>query len=74
MFFTLHVHGSCFTKRNVVLPTLFDVFMQVEKTTWDWELINTNKPIWSRKPKDVKDEEYNEFYKSFTKVILSIRH
>lgn len=40
---------------------------KVEKTTWDWELINTNKPIWSRKPKDVKDEEYNEFYKSFTK-------
>lgn len=44
------------------------VVFQVEKTTWDWELINTNKPIWSRKPKDVKDEEYNEFYKSFTKV------
>lgn len=42
--------------------------VQVEKTTWDWELINTNKPIWSRKPKDVKDEEYNDFYKSFTKV------
>lgn len=40
---------------------------KVEKTTWDWELINTNKPIWSRKPKDVKDEEYNDFYKSFTK-------
>ncbi|KAL9959659.1 hypothetical protein ACROYT_G032999 [Oculina patagonica] len=40
---------------------------KVEKTVWDWELINTNKPIWSRKPKDVKDEEYNEFYKSFTK-------
>ncbi|CAH3157457.1 unnamed protein product, partial [Porites evermanni] len=40
---------------------------KVEKTVWDWELVNTNKPIWTRKPKDVKDEEYNEFYKSFTK-------
>lgn len=47
---------------------VYVVVFQVEKTTWDWELINTNKPIWSRKPKDVKDEEYNEFYKSFTKV------
>lgn len=40
---------------------------KVEKTVWDWELINTNKPIWTRKPKDVKDDEYNAFYKSFTK-------
>ncbi|XP_068689851.1 endoplasmin-like [Montipora foliosa] len=40
---------------------------KVEKTVWDWELVNSNKPIWTRKPKDVQDEEYNEFYKSFTK-------
>jgi len=40
---------------------------QVEKTTWDWELMNENKPIWTRKPKDVTDEEYNKFYQSFTK-------
>jgi len=40
---------------------------QVEKTIWDWKLINGNKPIWTRKPADVKDDEYNSFYKSFSK-------
>ena len=40
---------------------------KVEKTTWDWELINTSKPIWTRKPAEINDEDYNEFYKSITK-------
>lgn len=40
---------------------------KVEKTTWDWELVNKNKPIWLRKSKEVDDTEYNEFYKSITK-------
>lgn len=40
---------------------------KVEKTTWDWKLINTAKPIWQRKPKDISEEEYSEFYKSLTK-------
>jgi len=39
----------------------------VEKTTWDWELINDSKPIWLRKPAEVEDKEYDEFYKSITK-------
>ena len=39
----------------------------VEKTVWDWELMNDTKPIWRRKAKDVDDSEYNEFYKVLTK-------
>lgn len=44
---------------------------KVEKTVWDWELINVAKPIWTRKPADISDDEYNEFYKSITKDSLN---
>lgn len=40
---------------------------KVDKTVWDWELINSAKPIWTRKEKEVSDEEYNEFYKAVTR-------
>lgn len=40
---------------------------KVEKTIWEWQLVNTAKPIWTRKPAEITDEEYNEFYKSITK-------
>jgi len=40
---------------------------KVDKTTWDWELLNNAKPIWTRKPSDVEEKEYEEFYKAITK-------
>lgn len=40
---------------------------KVDKTTWDWELINSAKPIWTRKPAEIDEKEYTEFYKAITK-------
>lgn len=40
---------------------------KVDKTMWDWELLNDSKPIWTLKPNEVDDKEYNEFYKTLTK-------
>lgn len=39
----------------------------VEKTVWEWKLLNNNKPIWSRKPSEIEDKEYADFYRSFSK-------
>ncbi|XP_034001861.1 endoplasmin [Trematomus bernacchii] len=40
---------------------------KVEKTVWDWELMNDIKPIWQRQAKEVEEEEYTAFYKTFSK-------
>ncbi|XP_018414437.1 PREDICTED: endoplasmin [Nanorana parkeri] len=40
---------------------------KVEKTIWDWELMNDIKPIWQRPAKEVEEDEYTAFYKSFSK-------
>jgi len=32
----------------------------------EWELVNKNKPVWLRNPKEVTKEEYAAFYKSLT--------
>ena len=40
---------------------------KVKETVWEWELMNTIKPIWTRNSKEVTDEEYENFYKAFSK-------
>ncbi|KYO36449.1 hypothetical protein Y1Q_0024190 [Alligator mississippiensis] len=40
---------------------------KVEKTVWDWELMNDIKPIWQRPAKEVEEDDYKAFYKSFSK-------
>uniref|UniRef100_A0A8C5SR34 Endoplasmin n=1 Tax=Laticauda laticaudata TaxID=8630 RepID=A0A8C5SR34_LATLA len=39
----------------------------VQKTVWDWELMNDIKPIWQRPSKEVEEDEYKAFYKTFSK-------
>jgi molecular chaperone HtpG len=36
------------------------------KTELVWDRVNKHAPIWQRKPEEVKQEEYDEFYKSFS--------
>merc|ERR1712147_220655 len=34
--------------------------------TKEWEILNTQKPIWVRKPEEVKEEEYAALYKTIS--------
>merc|ERR1719357_2075571 len=50
---------------------------KVKEVTHDWEKVNTQKPIWMRKPDEVKDEEYTSFYKSVSndwEEHLAVKH
>merc|ERR1739838_925422 len=50
---------------------------KVKEVKHEWEKVNTQKPIWMRKPDEVKDEEYAAFYKSVTndwEEHLAVKH
>lgn len=34
----------------------------------EWSLVNEQKPIWTRDPSDVSDQEYNSFYEGIAKM------
>jgi molecular chaperone HtpG len=39
---------------------------KIKEITHEWQFLNKNKPIWTRKPEEVSREEYSSFYKSLT--------
>jgi molecular chaperone HtpG len=39
---------------------------KIKVTKQEMELVNTQKPIWTKKPDEVTNEEYAEFYKSIS--------
>merc|ERR1711939_901444 len=39
---------------------------KVKEVTHEWDLMNKQKPIWTRKPEEVTKEEYAAFYKALT--------
>merc|ERR1711943_55944 len=38
-----------------------------QRTTWEYERVNTQSPVWTRDKKDISDEDYSSFYKSISK-------
>jgi heat shock protein beta len=40
----------------------------VPRTSKVWEVVNSAKPLWMRDPKEISDQEYEEFYKTTFKA------
>lgn len=38
----------------------------MEKVVWEWEHVNKFKPVWTRKPADVTDQEYIDLYQAIS--------
>lgn len=52
-------------------PKPVDPVMKTEqKEVQDWAVQNDNKPLWTRSPREVKKEEYDEFFKLTFKEFL----
>merc|ERR1711975_162332 len=39
---------------------------KVKEVSHEWEMMNKQKPIWTRKPDEITKEEYAAFYKALT--------
>ncbi|GLU24316.1 hypothetical protein SLE2022_402600 [Rubroshorea leprosula] len=50
---------------------------KIKEVSYEWQLINKQKPIWLRKPEEIPKEEYASFYKSLTndwEEHLAVKH
>ena len=39
---------------------------EIKELVTEFELVNTDKPLWQKSPSEITDEDYNTFYKNFT--------